>query len=73
MVGQLQPWHENIEKPQVKAPRLYLVDSALFHSLMGIADLDSLRRHPKASPSREGFALEEIIQRHGAEPEDTDF
>jgi len=50
MVRQLQPWHENIKKRQVKAPKLYLRDSGLFHSLMGIKDLNALRHHPKLGP-----------------------
>jgi uncharacterized protein len=33
MVRQLQPWHENMSKPQVRAPRIYLRDSGLLHSL----------------------------------------
>jgi predicted AAA+ superfamily ATPase len=73
MIRQLQPWHENVKKRQVKAPKLFLRDSGLFHSLMGIRDLNALRRHPKLGPSWEGFALEAIIRHHRASPEETYF
>ena len=36
MVRQLQPWHENLKKRQVKAPKVYLRDSGLLHVLLGI-------------------------------------
>lgn len=66
MVRLLPPWHENTGKRQVKAPKLYLRDSGLFHTLMGLPDREALSRHPKLGASWEGFALEEIIRRHGA-------
>ena len=70
MVRQLPPWFENIGKRQVKAPKLYLRDSGLFHSLLGIRDKDDLRRHPKLGASWEGLAIETVIRYHsGAEGE----
>jgi predicted AAA+ superfamily ATPase len=66
MVRLLTPWHENVGKRQVKAPKLFLRDSGLFHTLMGIPDRETLQRHPKLGASWEGFAVEEIIRRHGA-------
>ncbi len=73
MVRQLQPWHVNAGKRQVKSPKLYFRDSGLFHFLMGIANRDALRRHPKLGASWEGFALEQIIRMHNASPEETYF
>ncbi|MBI3140395.1 MAG: ATP-binding protein [Rhodocyclales bacterium] len=73
MVRQLQPWHANVGKRQVKSPKLYLRDSGLFHVLMGIADRDMLYRHPKLGPSWEGFALEQIIRSHDASAEEAYF
>jgi predicted AAA+ superfamily ATPase len=66
MVRQLPPWFENIGKRQVKAPKLYLRDSGLFHSLLGIRDKDELRRHPKLGASWEGLAIETVIRHHSA-------
>lgn len=66
MVRQLHPWFENIGKRQVKAPKLYLRDSGLFHTLLGIRDKDELRRHPKLCASWEGLAIESLIRHQGA-------
>ena len=62
MVRLLRPWHENIGKRQVKAPKLYFRDSGLLHTLLGINDHDALLHHPKLGGSWEGFALEETIR-----------
>jgi uncharacterized protein len=62
MIRQLQPWHENIGKRQVKAPKLYFRDSGLLHSLLGLTDSVSLHGHPKVGASWEGFALEQVLQ-----------
>src|SRR5512139_2557097 len=62
MVRQLQPWHENIGKRQVKAPKAYLRDSCLLHALLGIPDFQSLHGYPRASASWEGFAIEQFMQ-----------
>ena len=64
MVRQLAPWYENIKKRQVKSPKIYIRDSGLFHSLLGINDSQALDFHPKLGPSWEGFAIEEIIRKH---------
>jgi predicted AAA+ superfamily ATPase len=73
MIRLLPPWHENVGKRQVKAPKLFLRDSGLFHSLMAIPDMPALRVHPKLGASWEGFVLEEIIRAHRATPEETYF
>ena len=62
MVRQLNPWYENISKRQVKSKKIYFRDSGIFHTLLGISDLASLRLNPKIGASWEGFALESIIR-----------
>jgi len=62
MIRQLQPWHENISKRQVKAPKIYFRDSGLLHSLLDIPDSHHLMGHPRFAASWEGFALEQILQ-----------
>jgi uncharacterized protein len=62
MVRQLQPWHANIGKRQVKSPKLYFRDSGIFHRLQGIASWADLQTHPKLGASWEGFAMEQILQ-----------
>ena len=61
MVRQLQPWHENLKKRQVKSPKIYLRDSGVLHSLLNISDLDQLLGHPRLGASWEGYALEQVL------------
>ena len=46
VVRQLQPWHENLSKRQVKAPKVYVRDSGLLHTLLGIRSESELLTHP---------------------------
>lgn len=62
MVRQLQPWHANIGKRQVKSPKIYFRDSGLLHALMGAATLPELLAHPRCGASWEGFALEQVLR-----------
>lgn len=73
MIRQLQPWHANINKRQVKSPKIYFRDSGLFHTLLRIKTWDELQRNIKLGASWEGFALEEIIRIHHAKPHDCYF
>ncbi len=73
MVRQLPSWHENMGKRQVKAPKIYLRDSGLLHALLGLPDARALETHPKVGASWEGFALEAVISRLGARPEEYFF
>ena len=65
MVRQLPPWHENLAKRQVKAPKIYLRDSGLLHCLMRQAAFADLEAHPKLGASWEGFALEQVLSLTG--------
>jgi predicted AAA+ superfamily ATPase len=62
MVRQLQPWHANIGKRQVRAPKVYLCDTGLLHSLLGLPDWASLLAHPRVGASWEGFAVEQALR-----------
>jgi predicted AAA+ superfamily ATPase len=62
MVRQLQPWHENLAKRQVKAPKVYLRDSGILHTLLGVQTKLDLDRHPKVGASWEGYAIEEVLK-----------
>ncbi len=57
----LPPWHENLSKRQVRAPKVYLRDSGILHLLHGIGGWEGLLGHPKRGASWEGFALEQVI------------
>ena len=53
MVRQLQPWHENLGKRQVKAPKIYFHDTGLLHALLGVeSHAQLLRHHGRAHPGR---------------------
>jgi hypothetical protein len=73
VLRQLQPWHENLSKRQVRSPKVYLADSGLLHSLLDVATMADLERHPKVGASWEGFALHQVTARLGAEPEQCFF
>ena len=73
VVRQLQPWHANIAKRQVKAPKVYLRDSGVLHSLLGIEDMQSLNSHPKCGASWEGLMLEAIVDRLALRDDEAHF
>jgi len=62
MIRQLPPWHENLGKRQVKAPKVYVRDSGLLHALLGIGSRRDLEHHPKVGASWEGYAVEEALK-----------
>jgi uncharacterized protein len=62
LVRQLPPWHANLGKRQVKAPKVYVRDTGLLHELLGIEDGPALQRHPKSGASWEGFALDQVLR-----------
>ena len=63
MIRQLQPWHANLRKRQVKAPKVYVRDTGLLHQLLGITTAAELYTHPKLGASWEGFAIEQALAR----------
>ena len=71
MVRQLQPWFENLGKRQVKAPKVFVRDSGLLHSLLGIATRRDLEFHPKVGASWEGYAVEEVLK--ALRPDEADY
>jgi len=73
VVQLLQPWHANIKKRQVKAPKVYVRDAGILHGLLDIRDRRDLERHPKVGASWEGFMLRQVVQSLGAAPEECFF
>jgi hypothetical protein len=71
MLRQLQPWHANLGKRQVKAPKIYFRDSGLLHALLGIGDFDALLSHPRSGASWEGFVAEQVLRL--AQPDEAYF
>ena len=73
MVRVLKPWMANLRKRQIKAPKIYLRDSGILHSFLGVRSRDDLDRHPKLGASWEGFLLEAVVHQCGARPRDCYF
>ena len=69
MARQLLPWHANLKKRQVKAPKIYFRDTGLLHYLLGIRSEKDLLGHPKSGASWEGYVIEETIK--AIEPEES--
>ena len=61
MVRALPPWFANVRKRQVKAPRIYIRDTGLLHTLLTLETGEEVAGHPKVGASFEGFAIEQIV------------
>lgn len=71
MVRQLQPWHANIKKRQVKSPKVYIRDTGILHSLLGIKTESDIFGSPNCGASWEGYVTEEII--YSVDPDEVYF
>jgi predicted AAA+ superfamily ATPase len=67
MAYRLPPWHTNLGKREVKSPKVYLADTGMLHSLLGVGGREELLAHPKCGASWEGFMLHEVVRRTGAQ------
>ena len=61
LVRRLPPFHPNVGKRLVKAPKIYVRDSGLVHALLGIASLEQLAGHPVVGESWEGYVIETLL------------
>ena len=68
LVRRLEPWHSNAGKRLVKSPRIYVRDSGLVHTLLGLSSYEDILGHPIAGASWEGFVIETLT---AAAPEGT--
>lgn len=66
VVRRLMPWHTNLGKRELKAPKVYVRDTGLLHALLGLRTRAELLSHPKLGASWEGFALEQVLALCGA-------
>ena len=73
MTWRLRPWHANSGKREVKAPKVYLSDTGLLHSLLGLGSMEQLLAHPKCGASWEGFAITETLRQIGARHDEAYF
>lgn len=63
----LQPWHRNLKKRLVKSPKIFLRDSGLLHSLLGLDTYETVVNHFMVGASWEGFVIEQLINSFEAE------
>ena len=61
LVRQLQPFHANLGKRLVKAPKTYVRDSGVLHALHAVPSRNALLDHPIIGASWEGFVIETLI------------
>jgi len=73
MVRQLQPWFTNTKKRLVKRPKIFIRDTGILHSLLGIDSKNDLLAHPKLGASWEGFAIEQVIRALNLREEEVNF
>jgi len=66
VVEQLQPWHANVAKRQVKAPKVYVADSGLLHALLDLPDAVAVESHPVLGASWEGWVIAQVVALTGA-------
>jgi uncharacterized protein len=62
LIHKLQPFHINTKKRLVKAPKIYIRDSGMLHAISNIGKMNTLRGHPIAGNSWEGYVVEQVLQ-----------
>ena len=61
LVRRLPPLHANVGKRLVKSPKVYVRDSGIVHTLLGLDDRETVLGHPVAGGSWEGFVVESLL------------
>ncbi len=61
LIRRLAPYFVNISKRLVKAPKLYLRDSGMFHALVTISTTDALSNSLHVGSSWEGYIVQQLI------------
>jgi predicted AAA+ superfamily ATPase len=69
LVRRVPPWHRNVGKRLVKAPKIYVRDSGLVHALLRLRTLEDVLGHPVTGGSWEGMVVESLV---AASPEGTE-
>lgn len=62
VVKMLEPWHTNLNKRMVKAPKLYFLDVGLACHLVGITDPSQLAAHPLRGALFETMIVDEFFK-----------
>ena len=67
IINRLQPYFVNVTKRLVKAPKVYIRDSGILHSIAKISSYEQLLGHPLVGASWEGYVIEQIRRVTGNE------
>ncbi len=62
LIHRLPAFHINTRKRLVKAPKIYIRDSGLLHTISGVTNMNALRGHPVVGSSWEGYVAEQVKQ-----------
>ena len=73
VVRQLLPWHANVRKRQVRSPKVFVEDTGLLHTLLGLETQEDLERHPVLGASWESFAMQQVVAHLGARHDECFF
>ncbi len=61
-IFRLPPYHPNLKKRLVKAPKLYFRDTGLFHYFAKVLDEEALITSPQRRDSFEGYVIDQIVR-----------
>jgi uncharacterized protein len=61
MIRLLRPFSHNTKKRLVRSPKIYLRDTGLLHTLLGVRTWDELYGHPAIGGSWEAYSVEQIV------------
>ncbi len=61
LVRRLPPFHANVGKRLVKSPKIFVRDSGIVHTLLGLDNREAVLGHPVAGGSWEGFVVENLL------------
>jgi len=63
IIRRLEPYHTNVQKRIVKAPKIYIRDTGVYHALAGIEDREALDGFPGKGHSWESFVIQQVMAR----------
>ncbi len=63
LVRRLAPYHANIGKRLVKAPKVFVRDTGVLHALLGVRTRRDLLAAPWVGSSWEGYVIEQVLGR----------
>lgn len=60
IIRRIEPFHINVQKRIVKAPKIYIRDTGVYHTLAGIEDREALDGFPGKGHSWESFVIQQV-------------